>query len=104
MITEWMMKRLRITFLCFSLSVVFLATPGQIMATLGESADAVVSERKTLSAVNLTITVHNGYTVHELTLAGTVLREYVSPSGIVFGIAWNGLTHPDLSSLAGMSS
>jgi hypothetical protein len=30
----------------------------------------------------------------------TVVREYVSPSGIVFAIAWNG-SQPDLSQLLG---
>jgi hypothetical protein len=32
---------------------------------------------------------------------GTVVREYVSPDGKVFGIAWNGPTMPDLRQLMG---
>jgi hypothetical protein len=31
----------------------------------------------------------------------TVVREYVSTSGVVFGIAWNGLIHPNLTQLLG---
>jgi hypothetical protein len=43
----------------------------------------------------------NGYTVHEIRSESTTVREYVTPSGIVFAIAWNGRTHPDLTSLLG---
>ncbi|MBF0539787.1 MAG: DUF2844 domain-containing protein, partial [Nitrospirae bacterium] len=32
------------------------------------------------------------------------VREYISPAGIVFGIAWNGLSHPDLKQLLGCYS
>ena len=42
------------------------------------------------------------YTVRETTLAsGTVVREYVSQTGTVFGIAWSGMQQPDLSDLLG---
>jgi hypothetical protein len=44
---------------------------------------------------------HTGYTVQETETDATVVREYVAPSGLVFGIAWNGLTHPDLTKLLG---
>ena len=70
-------------------------------AALGESADSVMSDRKTLSAVQGTAMVHNGYTIQEITSASVTVREYISPSGVVFGIAWNGLIHPDLTSLLG---
>jgi hypothetical protein len=32
---------------------------------------------------------------------GTVIREYVSPAGKVFGVSWNGPALPDLSQLLG---
>ncbi len=42
------------------------------------------------------------YSVTQTTLAsGTVVREYVSQAGVVFGIAWNGPRMPDLSVLLG---
>lgn len=42
------------------------------------------------------------YTVRETTLAsGTVVREYLSQAGTVFGIAWTGPQMPDLGSLLG---
>ncbi|MDS0860175.1 DUF2844 domain-containing protein [Burkholderia pseudomultivorans] len=42
------------------------------------------------------------YTVREITLgSGTVIHEYTSVSGTVFGLAWHGPTMPDLASLLG---
>ncbi|WP_367949067.1 DUF2844 domain-containing protein [Paraburkholderia sp. NMBU_R16] len=42
------------------------------------------------------------YTVHTLTLpSGTVVREYVASSGLVFGVAWKGPTLPDLRATLG---
>jgi len=94
-------RKLCILFLGVGLSVSLLANAQQTQAALGESADSVESDRKALSAVKNATTVHNGYTVHEFALDGTFVREYVSPSGIVFGIAWNGLTYPNLTLLLG---
>jgi hypothetical protein len=85
--------------ICFALTV-FAAVP-QVQATLGESVDSIASDRKALSSVRGITTISPGYTVHEVRSDTTSTREYVSPSGIVFGIAWNGLTHPDLTPLLG---
>lgn len=42
------------------------------------------------------------YTLRETTLAtGTQVREYISGSGIVFALAWNGPMLPDLKALLG---
>ena len=90
-----------ILILCLGLSMALLAITQQTRATLGESADSVTTDQNALSALKSATTVRHGYGVHEFTLDGTVIREYVSPSGIVFGIAWNGLTHPDLTPLLG---
>ena len=96
-----MKRRLCIIFLCLGLSAALLAIAQPTQAALGESVDSVASDQKSLSAVKRATTVRNGYTVHEFALDGTVVREYVSSSGIVFGIAWNGLTYPDLTPLLG---
>ena len=43
-----------------------------------------------------------GYSVQEIKTAdGTVVREYVSAEGKVFGVAWNGPIMPDLKQLFG---
>lgn len=73
----------------------------RVQATLGEPADSVESDRMELSAVRRPITVLKAYMIQEIVSDSTAVREYVSPSGIVFGIAWNGLAHPDLTTLLG---
>ena len=70
-------------------------------ATLGEPADSVAKDRQALSAARRAATSRNGYTVHEMVSAGSTVREYVAPSGIVFAIAWNGISQPDLTPLLG---
>jgi nitroreductase len=43
----------------------------------------------------------NLYSVHEIQSGGVTVREYVSSSGLVFGLAWNGRVHPELGALLG---
>lgn len=76
----------------------------QVHATLGETADSVTTDRKAISAVRGATTVHTGYTVQEIVSDAVTVREYISPSGVVFGIAWNGLSSPDLTLLLGSYS
>jgi hypothetical protein len=93
--------RLYILLVCLGFSASFFTTAQQVQATLGASADSVESDRKALSASRRDTADRNGYTVYEVNSISTVVREYVSPSGVVFGIAWNGLIHPDLDQLLG---
>lgn len=83
---------------------IFFALAQQAHGTLGESADSIESDRNALSAVRHAASVRKGYTVQEVGSGSSVVREYVSQSGIVFGIAWNGLVHPDLMQLLGSYS
>ncbi len=78
-----------------------LAGAQQARAALGETADSVSSDRVALAAKRNATTNQNGFTVQEFETNGTSVREYISPSGIVFAIAWNGMTHPDLTQLLG---
>lgn len=96
-----MNKRTYSLFLGLGLSVTVFATAYRVEATLGESSDSVKSDREALSSVRSAVTVRNGYTVHEIESDSTTVREYVSPSGVVFAIAWNGLVHPNLTQLLG---
>ena len=46
-----------------------------------------------------------GYSVEEITRGdGSILREFVSPDGQIFGVAWQGMTMPNLSQILGPSS
>ena len=100
------MKTRMFSRLLLGLSIVLtvFAAAQQAQATLGESVDSVASDQKALSAVRRATKTSTGYTVHEVRTETITVREYVSPSGIVFGIAWNGLTHPDLTPLLGSYS
>ena len=70
-------------------------------ATLGESADSIAANKKALLAARGSVRTSLKYSIHEFQSETTTVREYVSSSGVVFGIAWNGLTHPDLAPLLG---
>lgn len=88
-------------FLGLGLPIAIFAMTQRTEATLGESADTVELDRKALTAVRGATEAHKTYTVHEFSSDSTTVREYISPSGVVFGIAWKGLIHPDLTQLLG---
>jgi hypothetical protein len=94
------MKQKQIISGCMVILVV-LASSQWAHAALGGSADTITADRKALQAVHRATTPHIGYTVEEVVSDATTLREYVSPSGVVFGVAWNGYVHPDLTQLLG---
>lgn len=96
-----MKKRIFPLFLGFYFAAFSLATAQRARATLGESVDSVASDRKALSAVQHATMTRNGFAVQEFKSDANIVREYISPSGVVFAVAWNGLSHPDLSSLLG---
>jgi hypothetical protein len=82
--------------LVLSLSV---ATPA--LAALGGGAASVEADRRALSASRLPTVAQAGYQVQEVEFGGTRVREYLSAAGVVFGLAWEGLTQPDLDTLLG---
>jgi hypothetical protein len=96
-----MIKKIYTLFLGLGLAATALVAAELARAALGGSADSILSDRKALSAVRSATTVRSGYTVEEAVSESTVVREYISPSGIIFGIGWNGLVHPDLTLLLG---
>ena len=86
--------------LCLGFVLILLFVQ-QAQAALGESTDSLTSDKKALMTVRSAKITSSNYTVHELQSATMTVREYVSSSGVIFGIAWNGLTHPDLTPLLG---
>ena len=85
---------------CLLLAVV-LTSRQSALAALGGGADTLTSDRKALQAVSRAPASYAGYTVQEVVSDATTVREYLAPSGIVFGIAWNGNAYPDLAQLLG---
>jgi hypothetical protein len=96
------MKRRRFALLLgLALSAAALGSARPVQATLGETGDSVTKDQKVLAAVRRAAPAGSSYTVQILTSDANEVREYVSATGVVFAIAWNGLTHPDLTSLLG---
>lgn len=81
-------------------TALFLAMPFPAAAVLGDNAASVLTDqarmRGTLRSTDL-----KSYVVHEITVPGTVVREYVSPGGVVFGVSWEGQFLPDFQQLLG---
>lgn len=72
-------------------------------AALGGSEESVVADQVKFQASRRVVPEH-GYRVHEISRDdGTLIREYVSFDGKVFGVSWKGPTLPDLSQLLGAS-
>jgi hypothetical protein len=78
-----------------------LGAAAPALAALGGNADSVLADRD-LANGTLQINAAAGYSVHEITTAsGTTVREYLTPAGKVFGIAWRGPFMPDLRQFLG---
>ncbi len=71
------------------------------MAVLGESGDSVSSDRRAFVATKGSVIIQHGFKVEEIVSETMTVREYISSSGTVFAVAWNGLTVPDLNTLLG---
>ena len=70
-------------------------------AVLGEYESSVSLDQQFLAGQHRE-EARQGYRVHHITTAnGTVVNEYVSPTGIVFGVSWQGHFIPNLHQLLG---
>ncbi|MFM0737435.1 DUF2844 domain-containing protein [Paraburkholderia xenovorans] len=71
-------------------------------ATLGQNVSTIDADQTRMHAVAYTATTQRAYSVHLITMpSGTLVREYVAPNGVVFGVAWEGPTLPDLKTTLG---
>ena len=83
------------------LSALLLALPLPAMAALGDNAASVLTDQARMKGTLRSVDAHT-YVMHEITAStGAVVREYVSPEGAVFGVAWEGQFPPDLQQLLG---
>jgi hypothetical protein len=82
-------------------AVLILGTAFPAWAALGGDVASVQSDQAHMQG-SLRTTATASYTVHEIqSAAGAVVREYVSSSGKVFGVAWQGPWPPDMRQLLG---
>lgn len=71
-------------------------------AALGGDASSVQADLARMKAQDRGSSPSQGYTVQAMQMvSGTIVHEFVSPAGKVFGVSWRGPTIPDLSSLLG---
>lgn len=90
-------------YLWTTLLVVLLgASPG--WAVLGEYASSIDLDQQILRGERREF-ARQGYVVHELTSSdGLVVKEFVSPAGLVFGVTWQAPCLPNLQQLIGDSN
>lgn len=100
-----MKKTYRISPLWGSVSVPFFFYCLCASATLGQPASSIEKDMNSLAAIRKKAIVHSLYRMQEIGSDFTHIREYSSSStGIVFGIAWDGPTPPNLTQLLGSYS
>src|SRR5437899_10688073 len=94
-----LLKRFAVPGTLLSAMVLVLSLP--TWATLGDNASSVLSDRARMKGT-LHSTDNRSYILHEITLSsGGKIREYVSPTGAVFAVAWDGQFPPNLQQLLG---
>lgn len=70
-------------------------------AALGATAASVEADRVSMKG-QVQARSEAGYSVQEITTAsGTLVREFVSPAGVVFAVSWNGPAMPNLQQALG---
>jgi hypothetical protein len=70
-------------------------------AVLGQYESSVSVDQEYLRSAD-NVQAFQGYKVHQLTTAnGTIVREYISPKGLVFGVAWQARFMPSMQQLLG---
>jgi Protein of unknown function (DUF2844) len=87
--------------LVMAAALIIAAAPQPAWASLGGDTASVQADQIHLQGRRV-MRVAETYTVHEIQgTSGTVVREYVSSDGKVFGIAWQGPWIPDMRQLLG---
>ena len=80
---------------------VLLALAFPAWASLGGNVTSVQNDKAHLKGT-LRSTATQQYVKHEIQVpSGQLVREFVSPDGTVFGVAWEGPSQPDLQQVLG---
>lgn len=71
-------------------------------AALGDTAASVEADRASMKGQLRAPRSEPGYSVQEIKAAsGAVLREYISPAGVIFAVSWSGPAMPNLQQALG---
>ncbi len=85
----------------FLLSATCMAFALPAAAELGGNVSSIQADQEHMKGTR-SVTSNAAYSVHEIQAAtGTKVREFVSPTGTVFAVAWQGPATPDLKQLLG---
>ncbi|HZU41129.1 MAG TPA: DUF2844 domain-containing protein [Terriglobales bacterium] len=90
--------KMTLAFMCAALAIAIpLRAPAALGGDLGSVEADTAQFHGTVRILKMTT-----HTVLEIrTATGVTVREYVSPSGHVFGVAWQGRANPDLQQVLG---
>lgn len=87
--------------ICLLLSVAVFVFALPARAELGANVSSIQADQAKLKG-SVRVTSAANYQIHEIqTGQGSRVREYVSSSGTVFAVAWQGQSTPDLHQLLG---
>jgi Protein of unknown function (DUF2844) len=79
-----------------------VALPSSASASLGGDTASVDADRVRVQGALLRIVRNDAFTVHEVqSSSGTTIREYMSSTGTVFAVAWEGPWLPNLRQILG---
>jgi len=86
----------------FGVLMLTLTVPTTVFAALGGNVASVEADRVRMQGALMRIVRSDAYSLHEMRSAsGTMIREYVSTSGTVFAVVWQGPWLPDLRQVLG---
>ena len=87
--------------LCALLAALAAMLPVRAFAELGGDLTSVARDRAKMKAA-ITVKPMQGYTIHEMRSgSGSTVREFATPEGKIFAVAWQGPFQPDYRQLLG---
>ncbi len=89
-------------FLCVLIVSFATMIPARALAELGGDLNSVERDRARMKA-SVAVRPMGPYTIHEMTSdSGSTVREFATPEGKIFAVAWQGPFHPDYQQLLGL--
>lgn len=96
-----MLSRCAGGFLCALIVSFATLLPASARAELGGDLNSVQRDGARMKAA-VTVTPMGRYTIHEMRSdSGATVREFATPEGKIFALAWHGPFHPDYKQLLG---